>query len=85
MVVVVACSLLRGCKMMETKRAAVWVLYTTARLSDDATRLQRAVPYLLTVIIDHGTSAGAAALRVMATQLAVPLLMSVRRFTRSDT
>ena len=46
------CALLRGCQLLESRRAAISLLYEAALACDDDTRLQRTVPYLVTQLGD---------------------------------
>jgi hypothetical protein len=49
---VLLCTLLRGSKLQESKRAAIMLLTTAALGCDDEVRLQTVVPYLLTQLSD---------------------------------
>jgi hypothetical protein len=49
---VLLCTLLRGSKLQESKRAAIMLLTCAALGCDDDVRLQTVVPYLLTQLSD---------------------------------
>lgn len=74
------CALLRGCQLPESRRACVALLHEAALLCDDATRLQRAVPYLLTQV----SSDAAPAVRALALRCLVRLVASVGALPPGD-
>ncbi|GBG00520.1 phosphoinositide 3-kinase regulatory subunit 4 [Raphidocelis subcapitata] len=79
LLVVALCSLLRGCQLLESKRAAISLLHEAALLSDDGTRLQRAVPYLVTQVSDASTI-----VRTLALRCLVRLVASVNSLPPGD-
>ncbi|KAG1658241.1 hypothetical protein FOA52_008501 [Chlamydomonas sp. UWO 241] len=76
---VLLCTLLRGARMYESKRAALSLLVRAALQCDDELRLQCVVPYLVTLLSDN-----AAGIRSMALRCLVKVMCSIRVIPPSD-
>lgn len=65
LIAVLLCTLLRGCRLQESKHAAILLLYRTAMMCDDDVRLQCIVPHLMTLISDPAACVKSLALRAV--------------------
>eukprot|EP00879_Flechtneria_rotunda_P006900 GHRR01007246.1.p1 GENE.GHRR01007246.1~~GHRR01007246.1.p1 ORF type:complete len:991 (+),score=385.20 GHRR01007246.1:2403-5375(+) len=76
---VLLCTLLRGSKLQESKRAAIMLLFRSALLCDDEVRLQTVVPYLLTQLSDASAN-----VRTLALRCVVQVMASLARLPPAD-
>ncbi|GMH35843.1 hypothetical protein BSKO_03711 [Bryopsis sp. KO-2023] len=79
MILVLLCTLVRGAKLQESRRCAVSLLYQAAIRCDEDCRLQRVVPYLLSLVSDSSAS-----IRALALHYLIKLLSSIHTIPPSD-